>query len=109
MKDGFQLFDAHTHIGKARHSGRQYTAAELLRDMDRFGVEHALVIPYPVVEDYRQAHDEIGQAVREHPDRFTGASCLYPFIPEDAFRAEVKRCVQEFGFRALKLQPNSNR
>lgn len=105
MRDGFRIYDTHTHVGAARHSGRRYRAEELLRDMDRTGVDRAVVIPFPVVEDARAAHDEIGRAVRAHPDRLAGAACLYPFVPEEEFRAEVRRCVEEFGFRALKFQP----
>ncbi len=105
MKDGFQLFDTHTHIGTARHSGRSYSADELLRDMDRFGVDRSLVIPFPVVESNRDAHELIGKAVRAHPDRLVGSACVYPFIPESEFRDEVRRCREVYGFRALKLQP----
>lgn len=105
MRDGFRVFDTHVHVGAARHSGRRYTADQLLADMDRTGVDRSLVIPFPVVEDCRAAHDEIGRAVKNHPDRLAGAACLYPFIPEAEFRAEVKRCVEEYGFRALKFQP----
>lgn len=105
MKDGFSLYDTHTHVGVARHSGRRCSADELLASMDRFGVDRSLVIPFPVVDDYRAAHDEIGRAVREHADRFAGAACLCPFLPEREFRAEVRRCTEDLGFRALKLQP----
>ncbi|MBI4660070.1 MAG: amidohydrolase family protein [Verrucomicrobia bacterium] len=105
MRDGFRIFDAHTHIGTARHSGRSLTGDELLGHMDRFGVDRALVIPFPVVEDFRQAHELIARAVRAHPDRLAGAACLYPFISEAEFREEIRRCAEEFGFRALKLQP----
>jgi hypothetical protein len=31
MKHGHRLFDTHTHIGTARHSGRVYSADDLLR------------------------------------------------------------------------------
>jgi hypothetical protein len=92
-------------MGVARHSGRSYSADELLRDMDRWGVDRALVIPFPVVEDQRGAHDLIGRAVQGHAGRLAGAACLYPFIPEADFRAEVRRCREEYGFVALKLQP----
>jgi uncharacterized protein len=105
MRDGFSIFDAHTHIGTARHSGRRYSADDLLRDMDRHGVDRSMVIPFPVVDDCRGAHDLIGQAVREHPDRLSGAACLYPYVPEREFRDEVRRCREHYGFRALKLQP----
>ena len=105
MRGGFRVFDTHTHIGTARHSGRRYSADELLRDMDRAGIDRSLVIPWPVVADSRAAHDEIGRAVQAHPDRLYGAACLYPYIPAAEFRAEVRRCREEYGFRVLKWQP----
>ncbi len=105
MLNGFKVYDTHTHIGEARHSGTRRTAEQLLRSMDAVGVDRAVVIPFPVVEDHRAAHDEIGRAVKAWPDRFTGAACIYPFIPEDEFRAEARRCREQWGFRALKLQP----
>ena len=39
------------------------------------------------------------------PTRFVGAACLDPFIGEAEFRQEVRRCREEYGFRALKFQP----
>jgi predicted TIM-barrel fold metal-dependent hydrolase len=73
--------------------------------MDAHGVDRAVAIPFPVVENYRREHDLIGDAVREHSDRFTGAACVDPFVPLSDFRDEVRRCREVYGFRALKLQP----
>lgn len=105
MKDGFAIFDTHTHIGSARHSGRRHHAADIVAAMDQFGVERSVAIPFPVVEDYRGEHDEIGAAIRDYPGRFVGAACLNPFIPQQQFRDEVRRCREQYGFRALKFQP----
>ena len=105
MIDGFQIYDTHTHIGTARHSGTRRTAEDLLRSMDEVGVDRSVVIPFPVVDDYRAQHDEIGGAVKQWPDRFTGTACIYPFVPEADYREEVRRCREEHGFRALKFQP----
>jgi predicted TIM-barrel fold metal-dependent hydrolase len=105
VRDGFRIFDAHTHIGEAQHSGRTYTAEALLRHMDDYGIERSLVIPFPVVEDYRRQHDLIGEALKMHPGRFVGTACLSPFLPASEFRDEVRRCREKYGFRALKLQP----
>ncbi len=105
MKDGFRIFDTHTHLGHGLHHGRIQRADEMLAAMDRAGVDRSLLIPFPIVEDYRATHDEIARATKAHPDRFTGAACIYPYIGADKFRDEVKRCVEELGFRALKLQP----
>jgi len=105
VKDGYTIFDAHTHVGEARHSGRVYSAETLLHEMDSYGIERSLVIPFPVVADHRCQHDTIGQAVKNHRDRFVGAACLSPFLPLPEFRDEVLRCRELYGFRALKLQP----
>lgn len=105
MKDGYSIFDTHTHIGYGLHHGRRTTAEELLRAMDEFGVDRSLVIPFPVVEDHREAHDEIARAARGRPDRFIGAACIYPYIRREEFIDEMKRCAEELGFRAVKLQP----
>ncbi len=105
MRDGFRVFDTHTHLGAARHSGRTASAGELLRVMDEHGVDRAMAIPFPVVDDYRAEHDLIGRAVRQHPDRFQGAACLNPYLPRQEFENEVRRCREQYGFNALKLQP----
>ena len=105
MKNGFRVFDTHTHIGTALHSGRRTAADDLLRAMDAAGVDRAVAIPFPMVANYRAEHDEIARAVRAHGDRLTGAACIDPFLPDDEFRIELKRCTTELGLRALKLQP----
>ena len=105
MRDGYRIYDTHTHLGTARHSGREWSADQMLRHMDRHGLDRSLLIPFPVVDDYRATHDLIAAAVREHPDRFAGAACLYPFMPAEEFRDEIRRAAEELGFRALKLQP----
>ena len=105
MKDGFTLFDTHTHLGHARHSGRSTGADDLLRVMDGYGIDRAVAIPFPVVDDYRAEHDLIAGALRGHAGRFVGAACLNPYLPLQEFRDEVRRCREDYGFRALKLQP----
>lgn len=105
MKDGFRLYDTHAHLGTAKHSGRIHDTDRLLRAMDRTGVDRAMLIPFPVVEDMRREHDLIAAATRAYPDRFNGAACIDPFLPAPDFRAELQRCVEVLGLRALKLQP----
>ena len=105
MRSARRVFDTHTHLGRARHSGRVATVEGMLRAMDASGVDRSLLIPFPVVEDFRREHDEIGRAVKSYPDRFVGAACLDPFVAEDTYRDEVRRCRETYGFRALKFQP----
>jgi uncharacterized protein len=105
VRDGFFVFDTHTHIGDARHTGRSMSADALLREMDAHGIDRSVAIPFPVVENYRQQHDAIGEAVKLHPDRLVGAACLSPFLPATLFGDEIRRCREDHGFRVLKLQP----
>lgn len=105
MRNGFRIFDTHTHLGEALHSGRRVDADTMLDHMDRHGIERSLLIPFPAVADERTAHEEIARAVRAHPSRFCGAACLHPFQSRDRFLNELRRCREEFGFIALKLQP----
>jgi predicted TIM-barrel fold metal-dependent hydrolase len=78
-------------------------ADSMLRHMDAHGIDRSLLIPFPVVEDERAAHDEIAAAVRAHPDRFAGCACLQPWTAH--FAEELRRCSEELGFGVLKLQP----
>jgi hypothetical protein len=73
--------------------------------MDAHHVDRSVVIPFPIIEDCAGTHELIGKAVREHPDRLVGCVYFYPLRTSAAFRSEVKRCVEEFGFRAIKYQP----
>ena len=105
MRSGFRIFDTHTHMGTARHSGRSATADDQLRNMDAAGIDRALAIHFPVVDDYRAQHDLIGKAVQQHPDRLCGAACMFPLVARDVFDNEIRRCRESWGFTALKLQP----
>lgn len=57
----------------------------MLRNMDAAGIDSSLLIPFPVVKDYRKEHDAIADALQSHPNRFVGVACLNPFIPEQEF------------------------
>jgi uncharacterized protein len=105
MKNGFSIYDTHTHAGRSAHNGRSYSVEQLLSAMDQSGVDRSLVIPFPVIEDCRKAHDTIAAAVNDYPDRLAGAAYVYPVTTPAAFRDEVRRCALELGFKALKIQP----
>jgi hypothetical protein len=100
MKSGFAIFDAHTHTGLARHSGRRLSSAELIARMDHYGVDRAVVIPFPVVDDRRQAHGEIARAVCNYPDRLAAVACLDPFMPLEKFQASLVDYLYRSGLRA---------
>lgn len=93
--------DAHCHIGMG-HWKRQ-TVDDLLRQMDRCGVEKAVVCP---VDQYiavynREGNDDIAEAVRAHPDRLIGFATVNPWYGEQGVR-ELERAVGN-GLSGLKI------
>lgn len=89
--------DAHAHIG---YYGSFFdvgiTAQELLRQMDDFEIERA------VVSDLN--NEEIRKAVMAFPDRLIGAVWINPFEGQKA-TDEVRRAINDWKFKAIKIHP----
>lgn len=100
----FRLYDTHTHIGRAKHSGRHQSADSMLAHLDAHGVDRAIIIPFPVTEDRRQENHGIAAAASAHADRFTGVFYADPFAPESLLREELQ-WARDAGLRGIKLQP----
>ncbi len=97
------VIDAHQHLGESALTGRRQTTDAVLAALDRHGVDAALLLPYPVTTDPRRAHDAVAEACRRYPDRFVGGACLSPLVP--GYTEEMRRCVRDLGFRAIKFHP----
>ena len=79
-----------------------------IADMDAAGIDvQVLSLNSPGVEQLdassaqvlaRQENDYLGKAVRRHPDRFAGFATL-PTAAPDVAAAELKRTVQDYGFK----------
>lgn len=75
-----------------------------LAAMDQAGVGLGLVAAWwgprgPLIDN-----DEVASFTREHPDRLVGVASVDLARPLDAVR-ELRRCVRELGFRALRVVP----
>jgi predicted TIM-barrel fold metal-dependent hydrolase len=99
------IIDTHQHLGRSMFSGVVTTEGELLAAMDRHGVDIALVMPQPTLEDIRAYHDRIAAATQQHRGRLYGMASISPWWPEAEYAAEARRCVRELGFVALKHHP----
>jgi predicted TIM-barrel fold metal-dependent hydrolase len=99
------IIDSHQHLGRSMFSGVVTTEAGLLEAMDRNGVDVALVMPQPTLEDIRGVHDRIADASGRHRGRLFGMASISPWWPESDYVAEARRCVRDLGFVALKLHP----
>ena len=80
---------------------------ELLRLMDREGVERAALINYvaPEVMGFTaEANDWVARYVRGHEDRLFAVGSVHPRHAADA-GAETRRLFEKLGIRMLKIHP----
>jgi hypothetical protein len=91
------IVDAHNHIGKRK--GLTFLAEDLLLEMDKAKIDQAVV--FSMTESIDNPY--VARSVKAHPDRLIGFATLNPW--EEEAEAELKRCVEEYGMRGLKLHP----
>lgn len=98
------IIDAHVHIGRSEAFRMDADASTLLKIADEAGIDkmfctHCTALFYNMTE----GNDLLGKAMRQHPDRLMG----YISIPTPrtgvAARDEIRRCVDRYGMRGLKL------
>jgi predicted TIM-barrel fold metal-dependent hydrolase len=76
-----------------------FTPEMLLAHMDWAGVARAVLLQGSF---YGDKNDYVAEAVRRWPDRLVGAAYLDPRDP--VARTSFRRCVEDYGFRIVKLE-----
>ena len=76
----------------------------MIEEMDEAGVEQAILSSFHFEDDWFVTNDAVAAHVRERPDRFIGACSVDIRDPMPAIR-ELRRCVEDLGFRVLRLYP----
>lgn len=75
-----------------------------LRAMDAANVSLALISAWVAPRDVMISNDEVAGFVSEHPDRLAGVGSVDISKPMAAV-AEVRRCIDELGFKAIRVLP----
>jgi predicted TIM-barrel fold metal-dependent hydrolase len=100
------IIDADCHISPYPEG---ITIEELLRRMDRAGVDKALTWLRP---PYRREIDEsnayVHQAMKAHPDRILGFGWADPNLGVDKAKETVARCLEQYGLFGVKLNGAQN-
>lgn len=101
-----RIIDCHAHYGRfSRTPIICADAGSMLRAMDCAGVEKVCVSSFlSIGPDCQAGNDMVGEAVRQHPDRFIGYAVINPNRPEE-IQDELERCFLQLGFAAIKLHP----
>ncbi len=98
------VVDAHCHLG--RTARREWKAEHLIRIMDTYGIDHAIIFPSSNFDenDFSKSNDLIAEAVKEHPDKLTGFARINPHKGERAVQ-ELIRSKEKLGLKGVKLHP----
>jgi len=101
---GQGFMDCHGHLGQYHHYRvPEGSPAELVREMERLGVEAACLFSLSGVSgDDAYGNDLVIEAQRRYPSRIVGFAFPGTFRPVEDFTAEIERCLAA-GLRGIKL------
>jgi hypothetical protein len=98
------IVDADVHISPTLERGISIGYEELVRRMDRAGVDKALAWlqpPYRRETDLANAY--VYEAAKRHPDRILGFGWADPNLGVGEAKDTVRRCIYDYGFYGVKL------
>lgn len=101
------IIDAHAHIGTAQRRYPVYikTTEQIIEIMDRFKIEVACVSSLLAINyDFLSGNLEMRKEISSFPGRFIPFCVVHPRYRPDAIE-ELRRCVDEWGWKGLKLHP----
>lgn len=98
------IIDCHNHIGEPWGTKDRQTADELLRKMDRAGIDKAVVFSFRY-ENYDNKYTY--EAVKKHPDRLIGFCMAAPWAVQD-YEKVARREIEEYGFKGIKIHANAH-
>lgn len=98
------MIDGLVYLGRSIYM--EMTAGALLADMDRLGVEKAVVVAPPPGPFYSEANDYVRGAASAHPGRLVPLYRVNPHLEDEAEKA--RRALEEQGFKGLYLDPTND-
>jgi uncharacterized protein len=104
------LIDADVHISPTPQGGNSIGIDELLRRMDRAGVDKAITWLQPpyVRSEIDAGNAYVAAAMRAHPDRILGFGWADPNLGVEKAIADARRAVEEDGLFGVKLNGAQN-
>ncbi len=98
------VVDGHVFLGKSIYM--ENTPEALIHDMDRLGVERAVVVAPPPGPFYSEANNFVGDAALDYSGRLMPIYRANPHLEGEAER--VREALIERGFRGVQLDPTSD-
>ncbi|MFD2093190.1 amidohydrolase family protein [Blastococcus deserti] len=95
--------DVHQHLGPCRVFDLDVEVSQLIDSVQRTGLDGIVVQPFPGTDNAKAQHDAIAAMATHAPFEVWGIASVNPHMDADAYRQEVRRCVEELGFVGVKL------
>ena len=103
------IIDADVHISPSLEGGNSIQVDELLKRMDKSGVDKALTwLQPPYMRVIAESNKYILNAMKQYPDRILGFGWADPNLGVEKAINEAKRCIEEYGFFGVKLNGAQN-
>lgn len=103
------IIDADVHISPNDDARNSIRIDELLRRMDRAGVDKAVTwLQPPYMREVTPSNRYVYDAMKQYPDRILGFGWVDPNLGVERMKDEVKRCVDEYNFFGIKLNGAQN-
>jgi predicted TIM-barrel fold metal-dependent hydrolase len=101
------VIDVHAHLGWDYTFDEAFTEEELIQKIELYDVGVQIVQPGTchTLEQVRSQHDAIAELCRTYGGKFFGMANPSPHLLEADYRGEIRRCIEELGFIAIKLHP----
>ena len=103
------IIDADVHISPVPTGGNSIKLDDLLRYMDKAGVDKALTwLQPPYLRDIAASNEYVYHAAQRFPNRILGFGWADPNLGMAHARDMVKRCIHEYDFYGVKLNGAQN-
>ena len=103
------IIDADVHISPTPESGNSILVEELLKRMQRAGVDKALTwLQPPYLREIDQANEYVYQATKQYPGQILGFGWADPNLGVQKTKDMVRKCAYEYGFFGVKLNGAQN-
>jgi len=98
------IIDADCHLSSQKWDSLAITAPELVAEMDRAGVDKALVwLKPPYNKDIVPENRAVYEAQKRYADRLLGFGWTNPRLGKDNCLDTIKQCFEEYGLYGIKF------
>lgn len=109
-----KVIDIHTHPLFEKNDSKEYVD-RIVDAGHRYGYERMVALGdvlrygnHPTAKQIQSINDGTARVIDWYPDMFVGFCYLNPLLGETAVHREMHRCIEELGFRGVKLEICNN-